>query len=161
MPQVLGVCLHGARAGRLTRSRRGVLLFAYDARRLERDGPLLSAALPPRPGVFRGRAARAYFFGALTDFAFWRRTSGHLLRYRRRVFPGPEQARVRMEDSLEALEGRYLEQAPYVRRQLEERTGGTRAEWHAICAGVCRHAQRVLERIASPDGSRSLMGDCI
>lgn len=80
MPQVLDVYLHGDRAGRLARSRGGALSFAYDAGHLKRDGPPLSAALPPRPAVFRGRPVRAYFFGALPDFASWRRTPGRLLR---------------------------------------------------------------------------------
>ena len=80
MPQVLDVYLHGARAGRLTRSRRGVLTFAYDAEHLERGGPPLSAVLPPRPEAFRGCAVRAYFFGALPAFAARRRTPGRRLR---------------------------------------------------------------------------------
>ena len=97
MPQVLDVYLHGARAGRLTRSRLGVLTFAYDAGHLERDGPPLSAALPPRPEAFRGRAVRAYFFGALPDFAAWRRTPGRLLRgLLRPLLPTPGEAARRL-----------------------------------------------------------------
>ncbi len=80
MPQALDVYLHGALAGRLERSRAGALSFAYGAAHLERGGPPLSAALPPRRRAFRGRPARAYFFGALPDFAAWRRTPGRLLR---------------------------------------------------------------------------------
>ena len=80
MPQALDVYLHGARAGRLSRNRRGALSFAYDAAHLERDGPPLSAALPPRAAAYRGRPVRAYFFGALPDFAAWRRTPGRRLR---------------------------------------------------------------------------------
>ena len=97
MPQVLDVYLHGARAGRLTRSRLGVLSFIYDAAHLERDGPPLSAALPPRPEVFRDRAARAYFFGALPDFAAWRRTPGRRLRgLLRPLLPPPQDAARRL-----------------------------------------------------------------
>ena len=97
MPQVLDVYLHGARAGRLTRSRRGVLSFAYDAAHLERDGPPLSVALPPRPEVFRGRPARAYFFGALPAFATRRRTPGRRLRgLLRPLLPPPRGAARRL-----------------------------------------------------------------
>ena len=97
MPQVLDVYLHGACAGRLTRSRLGVLSFAYDAVYLERDGPPLSVALPPRPEAFHGRAVRAYFFGALPAFAARRRTPGRRLRgLLRPLLPPPRGAARRL-----------------------------------------------------------------
>lgn len=137
MPQVLDVYLHGDRAGRLARSRRGALAFAYDAGYLKRDGPPLSVALPPRPEVSRGRPVRAYFFGALPDFASWRRTPGRLLRARLRPLLPPA------ADDARRLRYAYL---PERRRfELLGRLGGN-------CAGALALAPAGCPPVAADEG---------
>ena len=140
MPQALDVHLHGARAGRLTRSRLGVLSFAYDAAYLERDGPPLSAALPPRPEVFRGRPVRAYFFGALPDFAAWRRTPGRRLRgLLRPLLPPPQDAARRL---------RYAYLPERRRFELLERLGGS-------CAGALALAPEGRPPVAADEAGEA------